>query len=328
MEREMITELSLERLRTIYRTYLQNKKYSPSTISTSCTEAFYLWRKTSKERFWHVVNSSDFETIAKKELTLALEANSKGDAQTHLSNYIAHLRRFRVFIESGGNFESSESNVEQNIHRKTSITKKSKVNVPRPSIEQVEMYLKRWSDLENYSLQESALDRLFFELCPLNDKISDILIKAATLNDFYSTNIFSIYPVAKHICSLNIDSRLALGDVTLVKDIQSIEINGKLKNFYSFATKYCSHHNPLAYPIYDSYVDEVLRYLRSRDEFSTFKDIELKEYKAFKQILEDFRIFYGLEKYNLKQIDQYLWQLGKEYFPKNYEKQIKGEKSL
>ena len=31
-------------------------------------------------------------------------------------------------------------------------------------------------------------------------------------------------------------------------------------------------------------------------------------------------IFYGLDKYNLKQTDQYVWQLGKEYFPKNYEK--------
>lgn len=29
-------------------------------------------------------------------------------------------------------------------------------------------------------------------------------------------------------------------------------------NFYSFASKYCSHHNPLDYPIYDIYVDEVL----------------------------------------------------------------------
>ena len=33
-------------------------------------------------------------------------------------------------------------------------------------------------------------------------------------------------------------------------------INGKKKNLYSFASKYCSHHNPEAYPIYDSYVDE------------------------------------------------------------------------
>ncbi|UTW70364.1 hypothetical protein KHA80_07545 [Anaerobacillus sp. HL2] len=45
-------------------------------------------------------------------------------------------------------------------------------------------------------------------------------------------------------------------------------IGEKKKNFYSFATKYCSHHNPLDYPIYDSYVDEVLRHFRNRDGFS------------------------------------------------------------
>jgi hypothetical protein len=63
--------------------------------------------------------------------------------------------------------------------------------------------------------------------------------------------------VAKHICALEIDVRLNTGDVTLVEDIQYVAIGNTKKNFYSFASKYCSHHNPLDYPIYDSYVDEV-----------------------------------------------------------------------
>lgn len=74
-----------------------------------------------------------------------------------------------------------------------------KIDVPNPSVEQVEYYLSAWDDLENYHLQEDALDRLFFELCPENTNISSILLKVATLNDFYSTNIFSVFPVAKHI---------------------------------------------------------------------------------------------------------------------------------
>ena len=81
----------------------------------------------------------------------------------------------------------------------------------------------------------------FFALCPENTDMSDILLKVAALNDFYSTNIFSVYPVAKHILSLGIDERLKVGDVTLVSDIQKVNINGVGKNFYSFATKYCSH---------------------------------------------------------------------------------------
>ena len=33
-----------------------------------------------------------------------------------------------------------------------------------------------------------------------------------------------------------------------------------------------------------------------------------------------FSDFYGIDEYNLKDIDRYIWQLGKEYFPKNYKK--------
>ena len=54
--------------------------------------------------------------------------------------------------------------------------------------------------------------------------MSDILLKVAALNDFYSTNIFSDYPVAKHILSLNIDARLKSGDITLVSDLQKVTI--------------------------------------------------------------------------------------------------------
>lgn len=60
--------------------------------------------------------------------------------------------------------------------------------------------------------------------------------------------------------------------------------------------------------------------------FSDFQNDELKDYVRFKDILIDFRGFYDLETYNLKQIDQYVWQLGKDYFPKNYGKKKRGDK--
>ena len=104
--------------------------------------------------------------------------------------------------------------------------RKAIINVPNPSSDQVEHYLRAWDELENYHLQEDALDKLFFTLCPENTDMSDILLKVAALNDFYSTNIFSVYPVAKHILSLNIDDRLKNGDVALVSDIQKVTING------------------------------------------------------------------------------------------------------
>ena len=66
----------------------------------------------------------------------------------------------------------------------------------------------------------------FFELIPKNEDISDILLKVATLNDFYSTNIFSVYPLAKHILSIDIDERLRQGDVALVKEVQKLIMVG------------------------------------------------------------------------------------------------------
>ncbi|WP_462361127.1 GNAT family N-acetyltransferase [Parvimonas micra] len=196
--------------------------------------------------------------------------------------------------------------------------KKNKdINIPEPSIEEVEKYLEKWKHNKEYCNKEEALNKLFFEICPKNTDIKDILLKASTLNDFYSTNIFSIYPVAEHIQAKGIDSKLKKGDISAVSDIQNVTIGGKIKNFYSFASKYCSHHNSKDYPIYDSYVDRVLRYFRKCDKFFDFKNEDLKDYVKFKGIIIEFQRFYGLNEYSFKRIDQYLWQLGKEYFPKH-----------
>lgn len=53
---------------------------------------------------------------------------------------------------------------------------------------------------------------------------------------------------------------------------------------------------------------------------------ELMKEAAQTYILIDFRAFYGLDKFSLKQINQYVWQLGKDYFPKNYGKKKRGDK--
>lgn len=196
--------------------------------------------------------------------------------------------------------------------------KRKREDVPSPCEEEVEYWLKQWDSLDDYVAQEDAIDKLFYGEFSANDNLQNILIKCSVLNDFYSTNIFKIYPVAKHILSLNIDERLKSGDPTLVDDIARINIGDKEKNFYSFASKYCSHHNQLEYPIYDSYVHKVLKYFRNVDNFCSFNEADLKVYPRYKNILIQFRKFYKLDKYNLKELDKFLWQFGKKYFPKNY----------
>lgn len=183
-----------------------------------------------------------------------------------------------------------------------------------PSPQEVAEYEQKWNTLADYVNQENALNKLFFELCPENKDMSDILIKCSSLNDFYSTNIFKVHNVAKHFLNQNIDERLAMGDLNLVMDLANLEINGKKFFFYSFATKYCSHHRPDMYPIYDSYVNKLLKYFRNRDGFMAFKEANLKEYISYYNIIQSFKSFYGLQAFSVKQIDKYLWQLGKEAF--------------
>lgn len=193
------------------------------------------------------------------------------------------------------------------------------INIPTPNKQIIEEYLTKWDNLEDhYIWQESSLDKLFHNDYKYNTDLNEILIKCSCLNDFYSTNIFLIYPVAKNIYDLKIDERLKNGDPTLVNDIAKVNISGKDKFFYSFASKYCSHHNNIKFPIYDYFVDKMLVYFQKRDKFSKFKKDDLKDYEKFRNILIDFKKFYNIDEYNLRDIDKYLWIAGKEYFPKKY----------
>lgn len=213
----------------------------------------------------------------------------------------------------GGNVERKRS-TNQYVRKHRTIAPRA--DVPSPSIAEVEKYLAKWETLDNYSAQERALDKLFFEVYPCNADMNEVLIKVSCLNDFYYTNIYSTYSVAKRILSLDIDARLKAGDPTLVDDIAVVTMdNGNVKNFYSFATKYCSHHKPTEYAIYDSYVEDVLKYYRDVDDFCDFFTEDLRSYEKFVAVLRAFAKFYNLEQYTLKDLDKYLWLLGKDKFP-------------
>jgi hypothetical protein len=196
-------------------------------------------------------------------------------------------------------------------------------DIESPSGEAVKHYISQWNTLEAYKAQEFALNKLFCEFCPKNNNLDEVLLKVAALNAFYSTNIYNVFSVAQHIVSLGIDEQLKRGDESLVSSIATghgvkHSKNGKEIKFYSFATKYCSHHRPEIYPIYDSFVEELLVYLRNVDEFAAFRREDLYDYSSFRRIILALQSFYSLESYSMKEIDQYLWQYGKEKFPKKY----------
>lgn len=188
-------------------------------------------------------------------------------------------------------------------------------NIPRPSCNEVDRYLTQWNTTADYYEPENVLKNLFTQTHPYNTSIDSIILKIAALNTVYNTYIYSVYPVAQNILSLDIDQRLCMGDETLVNEVMRVRYGAEKKtDHYSFATKYCSFHNPDAYPIYDSYVGKILQYYRDTEGFCSFRNIDLKDYPTFKRIIAEFRRYFRLEKYTTKELDQYLWQFGKDYF--------------
>lgn len=197
-------------------------------------------------------------------------------------------------------------------------------NIPRPTSQIIKQHLRLWDTSESgkkYPLQEKALNFLFTEACPLNEDMTHIILKVSTLNDFYSTNIYDTYSVAERILSIkDLNRRLDEGDQKLVNEIAKVSIKGKTINFYSFASKYCSHHRPALFPIYDYYVERMLLHYNKCNAFMEFRKPDLKIYKNFLSAIQSFQKAYKLENFSLRDIDIFLWQAGKEYFPKSYKK--------
>jgi hypothetical protein len=168
-------------------------------------------------------------------------------------------------------------------------------------------------DQGNAALTDKALMRLIAAF-PDNHDAAGVLLKATAINSLYATHIYAIFQVAQHICSLNIDPKLAQGSLEVVDEIAMITLKGKRKRNYSFATKYCSWHRPEVYPIFDSYVERLLWTYRQQDRFTEYKRGETWHYPRYVEIIEQFRAHYGLDEFGLKELDKFLWQYGMDVF--------------
>ena len=123
--------------------------------------------------------------------------------------------------------------------------------------------------------------------------------------------------MSEYILKLQIDIPLIKGDpkvVNLIASGHSIKKNETEIYYYSLATKYCSWHNKDSYAIYDSFVEKLLLEYHRQDKFSSFSQPDLKDFPTFLKIVRDFMNFYELSRFNLKEIDKFLWIYGQELF--------------
>ena len=98
-----------------------------------------------------------------------------------------------------------------------------------------------------------------------------------------------------------------------------MEDNGKVRRFYSFATKYCRHHRPEEFPLPTTMWRSRCTIL-GPGRLCRFQDGAPEDYRRFQKVLWVFRGRYGLEMFSWKELARYLWQLGKEFSPRKYGK--------
>jgi hypothetical protein len=188
-----------------------------------------------------------------------------------------------------------------------------KHSVPlKPTTMLINEYVAKFNVDAETEASEAALAQLV-QAFPRNEKLEHVLLKVVAINALYNTSIYATYPVAAHILQLDIDARLADRDVQLVGDIANVKFGDKKRRFYSFATKYCSWHAADAYPIYDSYVEQLLwDYVQAHDFINIRRD-ELQDFPRFKATIEAFRDSFGLSQFGFKEIDKFLWFYGTEW---------------
>ena len=179
-----------------------------------------------------------------------------------------------------------------------------------PSVKDAEWFISTWREVGKFSAPVDAM----FKICqqyPNNNNLEEVLIKCAVIDNYSSTNVFDLYKMAEHIVGKDIDEKLKKGDYSLVNDIAKVEIGGKERNFYSFATKYCHYHMPDRFAIYDSYVAKVL--CAFPNEFRKIKEVKLREkYETFIDVLNGFKNAFKLN-LSFDDLDKYLWRLGRWY---------------
>lgn len=164
-----------------------------------------------------------------------------------------------------------------------------------------------------YGVADRAL-AVVFATFPFNTDLEQVFVKATLLDALYNTNVFAIVDMARHIQGLDIDPRLETGDLIVVDDIGLLRIRSRTRRHYAFATKYCSWHRPTLFPIFDLLASRVLIAYNRRYGFAAFSKSDLMTFSCYGQIIDQFRLHFDLGAFTYKEIDKFLWYLGKEKY--------------
>ena len=175
----------------------------------------------------------------------------------------------------------------------------------------------KWTypSMKSFAPKKALIDYLFKTLYPSNTNLYEVHLKVSILNQFYSTKIFAVTKMANGIVLANIDADIQAGKISAVEKIAHILPR---KN-YSFASKYCAMHNPLAFPVNDRIVRGYLASVIAKGNLNGFSggktvnDFKMRtDYKYYKDVYDAFQSQYGLTSLKYQEIDAYIWITCKE----------------
>jgi len=170
----------------------------------------------------------------------------------------------------------------------------------------LQKYLDIYAGQETYFSNDTrSLE--FYKEYPLNKNRQDIIQKISVIADADLHKFNAQDDLADHILKLNIDPRLAKGDLSVVEDIAKLTLNGVGKNLLHAASEYCNLHRPDVFPIYsEQHFPFYKQYIKEHKLGINPED--LNQYQVFAKALNDIIDRYHIRgKLNYLQMRKFAW---------------------
>lgn len=174
----------------------------------------------------------------------------------------------------------------------------------RPTVQLVRANCTKYGLDQDLTLVDTTLSKLVAEF-PRNSDLGEVLMKVTCINKWYSTEIRAVLAKARQIVRLKVDEYLddPAAAVTRIAEPAA----PKHPRTYSFATKYVAFHRPLDCWIFDGEVEHMLQWYAGTREYGFDYAGDLRDYIQFAKVMEMFRSHFGLDQFERRQIDKFLW---------------------
>jgi hypothetical protein len=159
--------------------------------------------------------------------------------------------------------------------------------------------------LEGWVAAERALDNLAATM-PSNTELHQVLVKAATLNQLYGTNVYRLHDMALNIVEIFSFKADPEDECALVDHIADVPTSAKFHD--SFASKYCHFFvDPRRFPLFDRYVPLTVRLHLGKGNYRCKANAHI--YRNLYADLVALRANLSFSP-TVRELDRYLWLRG------------------